>query len=142
MLSAAIIDVDHFKSVNDAHGHDIGDQVLKALAQVLTRQLRAEDAKARWGGEEFVVLFPDLRPHAAKSVIARALEDFRSQVFEGRFPFRVTFSAGIGSAPADSVTLEGLLIAADRRLYRAKAMGRNTIEAPGSGRMSIAPSPR
>ncbi len=140
-VAVALLDLDHFKSVNDTHGHPMGDQVLKALAAASTRQLRAEDAKARWGGEEFVILLPDTTPNLAQSAMARVLEDFRRQVFDGRFSFRATFSAGVGSMPLDGFTLESLLTAADRRLYRAKAMGRDTIEISGGNRISLIPPP-
>jgi diguanylate cyclase (GGDEF)-like protein len=127
-LSLAILDLDRFKSVNDRHGHPIGDQVLRAVATVLTRSLRASDMVARWGGEEFVVLLPNAGQKGAVQALERALDVMREQRFTGKdgAPFSVTFSAGVVPYPEDAM-LEEAVNAADRRLYLAKVAGRNRI---------------
>jgi diguanylate cyclase (GGDEF)-like protein len=125
-LSVALIDVDRFKRVNDAYGHLVGDHVLMALGRLLTARFRLEDLRGRWGGEEFVIVFPNEPAATAASVLSRVLEEFRRMPFQSDRgePFFVTFSAGISSFPVDGGTVDALIRAADRRLYRAKREGR------------------
>ncbi len=125
-LSVALIDVDRFKRVNDAYGHLVGDHVLMALGRLLTARFRLEDLRGRWGGEEFVIVFPNEPASTAASVLSRVLDEFRTMPFQSDRgePFFVTFSAGISSFPADGGTVDALIRAADRRLYRAKRGGR------------------
>jgi diguanylate cyclase (GGDEF)-like protein len=125
-LSVALIDVDRFKRVNDAYGHLVGDHVLMTLGRLLTARFRLEDLRGRWGGEEFVIAFPNEPAATAASVLSRVLDEFRKMPFhsERGEPFFVTFSAGISSFPADGMTVDALIRAADRRLYRAKRGGR------------------
>jgi diguanylate cyclase (GGDEF)-like protein len=126
ILSLALVDVDRFKRVNDAYGHLVGDHVLMALGRLLTARFRLEDLRGRWGGEEFVIAFPNEPATTAASVLTRVLDEFRKMPFhsERGEPFYVTFSAGISSFPLDGVTVDALIRAADRRLYRAKRDGR------------------
>ena len=126
VLSVALIDVDRFKRVNDAYGHLVGDHVLMALGRLLTARFRLEDLRGRWGGEEFVIAFPNEPAATAGSVLSRVLEEFRRMPFHSETgePFFVTFSAGISSFPVDGLTVDALIRAADRRLYRAKRGGR------------------
>jgi two-component system cell cycle response regulator len=127
-LSIALLDVDHFKSVNDVHGHPAGDQVLAAIGQLLRRELRSPDVPARWGGEEFVVILR--HTDAAGSVIAserirKAIEELVICVADKKIP--VTASIGATEfSPSD--TLEQLVDRADRAMYRAKTGGRNRVE--------------
>jgi len=125
-LSVALIDVDRFKRVNDAYGHLVGDHVLMALGRLLTARFRLEDLRGRWGGEEFVIVFPNEPAATAASVLSRVLDEFRRMPFQSDRgePFFVTFSAGISSFPADGGTVDALIRVADRRLYRAKRGGR------------------
>ena len=125
-LSVALIDVDRFKRVNDAYGHLVGDHVLMALGRLLTARFRLEDLRGRWGGEEFVIVFPNEPATTAASVLSRVLDEFRRMPFQSDRgePFFVTFSAGISTFPADGGTVDALIRAADRRLYRAKRGGR------------------
>jgi diguanylate cyclase (GGDEF)-like protein len=129
VLSLALLDVDRFKDVNDAHGHLVGDRVLAGLGRLLCECFRLEDLRGRWGGEEFVIAFPNLSEQAAGAVLSRVLEEFRSVPFRSDRggTFFVTFSAGIASYPVDGASLDSLIRAADRRLYHAKRAGRARV---------------
>jgi diguanylate cyclase (GGDEF)-like protein len=131
-LSIALADIDHFKSINDTHGHQVGDVVLEEVAGRLEVTLRSYDAVGRYGGEEFLVVLPSADPEAALAVAER----IRSQVArpptdERLAELRVTVSLGVASladVPADGPPeqrAEALLRAADQAMYRAKAAGRD-----------------
>ncbi|MDZ4164240.1 MAG: diguanylate cyclase [Smithellaceae bacterium] len=130
-LSLLIIDIDHFKKVNDTYGHACGDEVLKHTAAILLSKCRAEDVVARFGGEEFVILMPNT--DAGKC--AKAAEDIRAAVEnaifvneEERLRLPVTISIGGTSYQAtDPVSTDSLLGEADSALYLAKAKGRNMV---------------
>ncbi|TYC51652.1 GGDEF domain-containing protein [Rhodobacterales bacterium] len=129
-LSLLVIDVDHFKQVNDRLGHQVGDEVLKAIARLMIENLRSEDHLYRIGGEEFVLLCEALPLEAAKSLAERlrkSIDRFSSIYFSEK----VTVSIGISSAPADGRSLSELFRNADRRLYEAKSQGRNRVYASG-----------
>lgn len=122
------MDLDYFKAINDQYGHDMGDQVLRAVADALNERLRAADTPARWGGEEFLVLLPetDLESarHVAESIRATLGRlDLRA---EGD-PLTITASIGIAEFPRDGKTLRELILAADNRLYQAKDQGRDRV---------------
>jgi len=120
------IDADHFKQINDTHGHAIGDEVLYQLAQLIEHNTRATDFVARYGGEEFAVLLPDVVGALSPEIVA---EKIRLAVAEATFPLvgHVTVSIGIGLAdPADSNTT-ALIKRADQQLYHAKRSGRNRV---------------
>ena len=126
-LSIGFIDLDHFKSINDTYGHSVGDEVLKNLAEILIATLRRSDVLSRWGGEEFVVLFPDTEVAGAERALDKALNAFREHTFTvENEEFSVTFSAGI-TPVTDDATIEEALAEADRYLYLAKESGRNRI---------------
>lgn len=130
-VSAAILDLDRFKLINDTYGHAAGDEVLRRAASVLTGALRKSDLLARWGGEEFVALFPNTALEGAGMAIRKALEALSGQEFRapGGRTFHVTFSAGVTEvSPAWSV--EEAVAEADRYLYLAKAQGRNCVLTP------------
>ncbi|MDP2432598.1 MAG: diguanylate cyclase [Pseudomonadota bacterium] len=131
-LALALLDIDHFKEVNDEHGHLAGDRVLKTLANLLRRRIRRSDVVARYGGEEFAVIFNECGEEDALHMLDTIREDF-SAIQHGakEGAFRVTFSAGVAAADADS-TVDSLIERADQRLYRAKDAGRNRIVA-GTG---------
>jgi diguanylate cyclase (GGDEF)-like protein len=135
-LSVVMLDVDHFKQVNDTHGHTIGDDVLVALSQELADGVRDGDTVARYGGEEFVVLLPDTdaATAAVRAEILRArCENVAVPSPSG--PVVTTISAGIATmsppgitaGPIAAITAGHLLAAADKALYRAKAAGRNRV---------------
>jgi diguanylate cyclase (GGDEF)-like protein len=135
-LCVVLMDLDHFKLLNDTYGHHAGDLVLQRFSALLTQMLRRSDVVCRHGGEEFVAVMPDIDTAGAEVVINRLLEAFQSQQTEmgkRRLP-RGSFSAGIAVFPRNGHTLEQLLSRADRGLYAAKNQGRARIElAPGTG---------
>lgn len=123
----AMIDVDHFKRVNDQHGHATGDQVLAAVAQTISSGLRETDVVARWGGEEFLVMFTDTDSAAAEMVLSRIQFRLLTLVVCPEAPqLRVRFSAGITTYLKDEL-LTRTIDRADRALYEAKAAGRNRV---------------
>lgn len=127
----SLLDVDHFKKVNDVYGHHIGDQVLSELGQLLNRRFRVEDLRGRWGGEEFALAFPHATGDVMRASLGRVLEEFRAKTFGDSQEFHVSFSAGMATYPDDGTTFKELLQVADQRLYLAKEMGRNTIVIKG-----------
>lgn len=129
-LSAAMIDLDHFKSVNDTHGHAMGDQVLQTVAQTIAGALRTSDLVARWGGEEMCVFMADTTAAGGVRALSKALDAVRKLEFRSESGvFSITFSAGIAPLPRGG-TVEELLAEADRLLYIAKTSGRNRIISP------------
>jgi two-component system cell cycle response regulator len=128
-MALMILDIDHFKAVNDTHGHDIGDAVLKEFAARLKRNIRGIDLACRFGGEEFVVLMPDTDFPQAELVAERVRQSIAERGFEvgtGR-PLTVTVSAGLTLNESASDTPESLIKRADVALYRAKRSGRNRV---------------
>lgn len=126
-FSVAMIDIDNFKNVNDAHGHATGDKVLRSLALMFTRRLRRSDIIGRYGGEEFMIIFPNTGKAAAAALMDELRESFAQivHVADGR-EFSVTFSCGIAAYPEAPGSPE-LSEAADRALYTAKRLGRNRV---------------
>src|SRR3954471_2478376 len=122
-LSVAVCDLDHFKRINDIHGHKTGDQVLVAAAHAMATHLRAEDALGRLGGEEFLVLLPDTGADAA----VHFPERMRAEVAAAPTPVPVTVSIGV--ATWDGEAPEDLLHRADEALYAAKEAGRDRVMA-------------
>jgi diguanylate cyclase (GGDEF)-like protein len=132
----ALLDLDHFKLLNDTYGHQAGDQVLRRFADLLRQMLRRSDILCRYGGEEFVAVMPDLDADGAQAVLARLLDAFRTLPPEPgrrRVPSS-SFSAGLAVFPRHGSTLEKLLNRADKALYMAKHQGRARIEqVPATG---------
>lgn len=138
-LAWVMIDLDHFREVNDRHGHFVGDRVLLSLATLLRRRLRQSDTLGRYGGEEFAVLLDDLSQDQALRLVTRLIEEFRrAEHFTGDGSFRVTCSAGV--AMLDSwMDLESWRRAAENALLAAKAQGRaRVVLAPPSASLSSA----
>ncbi len=133
-VTVAIIDVDHFKKVNDTWGHVMGDRVLSAVGAILQRRFRNEDLRCRWGGEEFVLAFAGERLDSIAQALAHTREELEGHRFEaeGGDSFTVSFSAGLAIAPNDGNELERLVDAADRWLYEAKRGGRRRTEWAGA----------
>lgn len=128
-LTIAMVDVDHFKSFNDTHGHAAGDLVLQAIAVALRRSFRKTDIVSRYGGEEFVIVMPDTDLGAASRKledVRRSIESARTQTSTGK-TVNVTISAGLAGFPNDGMKEEELLAIADARLFQAKDGGRNRI---------------
>jgi diguanylate cyclase (GGDEF)-like protein len=132
-MSVLMLDLDHFKKVNDSFGHGVGDEVLKVVGQVLRESCRVYDVAGRYGGEEFCVVLPETRVGNTKQVAER----IRSRLASTELPVgssSITVTASIGVAGMDSVSDEGVVSAAalldraDRALYSAKHHGRNRVE--------------
>lgn len=124
-VSVLITDIDHFKPVNDRHGHSIGDELLSALAKRLRKTFRETDLVARWGGEEFLCVLPNTSTEAAAAAVARLRDDLKSQPIRTRVgPIPVTLTWGI--APLGD-SLAETIRRADKALYEGKRSGRDTV---------------
>jgi diguanylate cyclase (GGDEF)-like protein len=133
-LTAAMLDIDHFKQVNDTHGHHVGDQVIRAVAQRLAHVIRTTDILGRYGGEEFALILPDTSAEGAAVLTERlraAISDRPIETDAG--PLIVTISIGVAEHAADQSDVETLLSVADAALYQAKRAGRNRVVGVGSG---------
>ncbi len=133
-LSMILFDVDHFKQVNDAFGHQVGDGLLKQVSKIAREQLREADILARYGGDEFAVLLPASKARKSEVVAQRIREKvgaFRIKI--GRDRAGVTISAGISECPPGGCTLDQLIRDADRAMYAAKEAGRNHVVIAGPG---------
>ena len=132
-LSLMLIDLDHFKQVNDNYGHQAGDTVLIKLATLLQEQARAADVACRFGGEELLVLLPNMPADVAldRAEQWRAAFADTTELIDAR-QLRVTLSIGVASYPAHGHLPEELIECADRALYRAKAQGRNRVVLYGA----------
>ena len=131
-MTVALFDIDHFKRVNDLHGHAVGDEVLKDTADLLRRECRTIDVVARYGGEEFALVFPNVAIHDASAICERIRHAFEQTDWTRRAPaLALTISAGL-AAWRPNVDAHTLLDAADRAMYEAKGRGRNrvAIESP------------
>jgi len=134
-VSLMMLDLDHFKNVNDRYGHLLGDEVLRSTAGLLRASVREPDICSRYGGEEFAVILPKTHVQGALAVAERILLELRRKTYVGeptgtsaREEVRVTVSIGIAFYPSKDVTSPELLVKfADEALYRAKHEGRNTI---------------
>lgn len=127
--SVTLLDIDHFKQLNDTHGHEVGDSVLREFVALVQSMLRKTDILARYGGEEFAILFPETGLDVARSIVERIC----ATVAEHRFPTgatasSVTFSAGIAEARAKE-EYQPLIMRADDALYAAKDAGRNRVHS-------------
>lgn len=132
-VTALLIDLDHFKRVNDAHGHLVGDEVLKRFAEICRTVTRTTDIFARYGGEEFVVLLPDTNAQLAGEIAARLLDALAGARIEfGSAQLRITASIGLAALQPEDAELEHLLLRADAALYEAKRAGRNRVVAAGA----------
>jgi len=130
-LSLVMLDLDHFKRLNDVHGHVIGDRALVALGRLLREGLREEDVGCRVGGEEFAMILPSTPSSIARDrllAILAACRQIRPLDNGGLPESELTFSAGVVEAPQHGITIDALMIAADRLLYKAKHEGRARIE--------------
>ena len=128
VVSLLLVDLDHFKQVNDTYGHLTGDQALRAVASVLRLTARSVDLVARYGGEEFVVALPETAEAGAITFAERIRERIEAHRFQTSPTLRVTASVGVAWFPSQHAeTVEDLLARADEALYRAKADGRNRV---------------
>jgi diguanylate cyclase (GGDEF)-like protein len=125
-LSLVLFDVDRFKAINDRCGHAVGDVVLRSIAEILSQSQRGSDLAMRWGGEEFLVLLPDVGLSGARIFAERARENVQNLAVGDAG--RITVSAGVSELTGDEDS-SATLARADQNLYRAKAAGRNRVEA-------------
>lgn len=141
-LSVVIMDMDHFKSVNDTYGHASGDEVLKTLAGVIVKTIRSADLAARYGGEEFVVLMPETdatRAYEAAERLRKAVEATQFVIPHPESPLKKTTSIGYATMQPNDTT-ESLLKRADAALYEAKNSGRNKVLPPPPSAFELSPS--
>jgi diguanylate cyclase (GGDEF)-like protein len=134
-LSVFLIDADHFKAINDNHGHEVGDRALRLLAAACREGLRQLDVIGRYGGEELVVLLPE----TSAGVAFEAAERLRQGIEQVQIPLpegaiRLTVSIGVATAGPETETVAALINQADRALYDAKRNGRNRVVAAGAPR--------
>jgi two-component system cell cycle response regulator len=137
-LAVAMVDVDHFKQLNDNFGHAAGDRVLRHIAQALETSVRRTDLVARYGGEEFVVVLPESNAAQAmmrlerirETIEASALPLDKNKARSSTANVKVTISAGVASWPDDGQAATELISTADRRMYDAKKRGRNLVVGP------------
>lgn len=128
VISLAMVDIDNFKKINDAHGHLVGDQILRDIAKIIMRNIRITDWVARYGGEEFAIILPEMDLEEAGIIC----ENIRKKIEAFRFSYanlslKVTVSFGVASFPDFAKTKEDLIDKADKALYRSKLEGRNKV---------------
>jgi two-component system cell cycle response regulator len=125
-----LIDVDHFKRINDTHGHAVGDRVLVHVASVIEGQARQADSVGRYGGEEFLIIAPQSDLEGALQAAERLRLAMQNEPIHARASdLRVTVSVGVAAREAADPHVEAVVGRADRALYRAKAAGRNRVES-------------
>lgn len=124
-LCAVMLDMDHFKHINDTYGHQVGDQVLRQMGAVISRSFRETDVYGRLGGEEFAVLLPDTSIEVAQHIAEELIQSIAG-LMTGPV-HRISASGGVASMNADDNDLHSLMNNADKALYRAKARGRNQV---------------
>ena len=132
-LSLMAIDVDHFKDINDRHGHPVGDQVLRTIAQCVQGSLRGNDLLARTGGEEFCVLLPETELAAASELAGRLCQNLAVHAAFSGLGMKVTASFGVTSLVAGDERFDQIFARSDRALYAAKQQGRNRVVCLGMG---------
>jgi diguanylate cyclase (GGDEF)-like protein len=131
----AMLDLDHFKQINDVYGHNAGDRVLVTVAQTLRREIRSADWLGRWGGEEFVVLLPDSNEAQAEGTLERLRKAVAAQRIElSDCSVQITISVGIASWAGENERVDEVLARADAALYRAKRAGRNRVQVSDAHR--------
>ena len=123
-VAVAMLDLDHFKAINDRHGHAVGDTVLKEFSHFVAGALRSSDTLIRWGGEEFLMILPGVDRFSAQATVNRVLAQLRHRVLSP-LELRVSFSAGVGEHRQQ--TSKGLLEEVDLALYQAKSAGRGCV---------------
>ncbi len=126
-VSAVLLDLDHFKQINDRFGHGAGDDVLAAVGESLTALIRASDFAGRYGGEEFLMLLPDTDSEGARDA-AEKVRDAISKIDVPLVDRAITASLGVATYPSDALDADTLVRMADRALYAAKGAGRNRVE--------------
>ena len=128
-VTVVLLDLDHFKRVNDGHGHAAGDAVLCAAADAVRREVRPGDLFARIGGEEFCLVLPGTGQEVGRMIAERMRQAFEAQRIAGWPELRVTASFGLSAVRGGETTLAPAIARADGALYEAKRRGRNTVVA-------------
>jgi diguanylate cyclase (GGDEF)-like protein len=131
-LTVAVIDLDNFKSLNDAYGHPAGDSVLRTMGSILRNSFRESDTAGRYGGEEFMVILPETGMDGARQKLEFLRKLVASTPFvlsPGSAPVHVTISVGLASFPQDGKSTGDLFASADERMFQAKREGRNRVVA-------------
>jgi diguanylate cyclase (GGDEF)-like protein len=136
-VSLAMLDIDRFKRLNDAHGHQVGDEVLRRVAALLSEHCRKYDTVARYGGEEFALILPSTDRAETRAIVDR----LRRQIEAVSSDPRVTISVGVATFPTDATTADELVAAADEALYESKRGGRNRVTT-STRHLRAAPPPR
>jgi len=132
-LSCLMLDIDHFKKVNDTFGHAVGDVVLRETVKIIQSNIRDVDTVARWGGEEFIIMSPNTQKNNALVVADRIRKSMAAQSFQSVGDKKITISIGIADIPDPAInTREQLINAADQALYDAKKSGRNRVRLSSS----------
>jgi diguanylate cyclase (GGDEF)-like protein len=136
-LTVVMLDLDHFRAINEQYSQEVGDQTILAAAEVFRAQMRPTDVVARYGGDEFTLILPDTEAETARQLmegVRRSVADLTLLQDLGGAVTRVTTSQGIACFPAHAEDLKGLLEAADAALYQAKESGRNRVSVSGDDR--------
>ncbi|WP_231734865.1 GGDEF domain-containing response regulator [Bacillus sp. FJAT-29937] len=140
-FTLAVMDLDFFKKVNDTYGHIAGDRVLVAFAQFLKENVRSLDTVFRFGGEEFIILFPQTTDLEAKNVLTRLIQEFKGKIFsENGQEFSVSFSAGVYMITDPDLDTSAVIKMADSALYEAKNNGRARVES--ANKIEVTPAKR
>ncbi|TAK08280.1 MAG: GGDEF domain-containing protein, partial [Candidatus Manganitrophaceae bacterium] len=129
-LTLAMLDIDHFKRYNDTHGHLMGNEILRALGDIIRRNIRETDIAARYGGEEFSIIMPETNRAKGKLIAERlrkAIADYPFRNVKQQPGGAITMSIGLASYPENAASPHDLIETADRALYRAKSTGRNRV---------------
>jgi two-component system, cell cycle response regulator len=142
-MAVLVTDIDHFKKVNDTHGHDVGDVIIRGLGDILRRAKRSTDSVARFGGEEFVIICEETDEAGARLLGERVRQELERTTFVAGGPgggttLNVTCSVGIATFPGAGATWDSLFKAADTALYASKQGGRNRVTVAGSERSHAA----
>ena len=125
-MTFVLMDIDHFKRVNDTYGHQVGDMVLEKVGKLICEELRGEDIGIRFGGEEFALILPETKEGGAYPVIERIRQRLEKTKFKIKdITFKVTASFGVAEVRKGMTTTQTLINKADKALYEAKAKGRN-----------------
>lgn len=135
-FSVLMLDIDHFKKLNDTYGHDSGDAALKALVDVCIDNLRSEDVCGRWGGEEFLVILPETNKEGALQVAERLREKIsEKKVSVKKEEISFTVSIGVAQVTDDDLNIRSVINLADKALYEAKNKGRNCVVLKDGGKI-------
>lgn len=127
-LAVLFFDLDGFKDINDTHGHEVGDDLLKQITRRILNGVRKNDTVARFGGDEFIILLKDVTVDETTLTVQRIIQSIRDPIFISEDAVTVTTSVGISLFPSDGALPETLIKHADHAMYKAKAMGKNTFE--------------